>query len=155
MRVGVGYDVHALVSGRRLVLGGVVIPWARGLAGHSDGDVVIHAVCDALLGAAGLGDLGHHFPSTDARWKDAESRLFLATVRDWLRERGLAVENIDATIVAEAPRLDAHAAAMAAAIADVLDLDVTRVSIKATTTDGLGFAGRGEGISCYAVALLR
>ena len=154
MRVGQGFDVHALVPGRRLVIGGVEIPYEKGLAGHSDADVLLHAICDALLGAAALGDIGRHFPDSDPRYKGIDSRDLLRHVAKLLRERGLAVANIDATIVAEAPRMAPHVAAMVAHIAADTGVDAARVNVKATTTEKLGFAGRGEGIAAQAICLV-
>jgi 2-C-methyl-D-erythritol 2,4-cyclodiphosphate synthase len=154
MRIGQGFDVHALVTGRRLVLGGVTIPCERGLEGHSDADVLLHAIADALLGAAALGDLGRHFPDTDAQWQDADSRALLRQVRDLVAAQGYVVGNVDATIVAQAPRLAPYAQAMRANIAADLQCDVARVSVKATTTEHLGFAGRGEGIAALASVLI-
>jgi len=154
MRIGHGFDVHAFAAGRRLVLGGVTIPHERGLAGHSDADVLIHALCDALLGAAGLGDLGGHFPDTDPRYRDADSRTLLRQVMELLRESGLRVANVDTTVIAQAPRLAPHVEAMRENLAADLQLPVGRVNVKATTTEGLGFAGRGEGIASHAVVLL-
>lgn len=153
-RIGQGYDVHALVAGRRLVIGGVEIAHDMGLLGHSDADVLLHAICDALLGAAALGDIGRHFPDTDPRFKDADSRELLRQVAKLLVARGLAVGNVDATIVAQAPRMAPHIPAMVANIAADLGTDASRVNVKATTTEGLGFAGRGEGIAAQAVCLL-
>ncbi len=154
IRIGVGYDVHGFADGRPLMIGGVAIPHARGLAGHSDADVLIHAVVDALLGAAALGDIGAHFPSSDARWKDAPSSAFLIYTRDLLAEQGWRVGNIDAVIVAERPRMAPHIPAMRAELASQLEISPEQVSVKATTTDGLGFTGREEGIGCCAVALI-
>lgn len=154
MRIGHGFDVHAFAAGRRLVLAGVTIPHERGLAGHSDADVLIHALCDALLGAAGLGDLGGHFPDTDPRYRDADSRTLLRQVMELLRESGLRVANVDTTVIAQAPRLAPHVEAMRDNLAADLQLPVGRVNVKATTTEGLGFAGRGEGIASHAVVLL-
>jgi 2-C-methyl-D-erythritol 2,4-cyclodiphosphate synthase len=153
-RIGFGYDVHAFAADRPLILGGVTIPFSRGLSGHSDADTVIHAIVDALLGAAALGDIGQHFPSSDARWKDSSGAVFLDYTRDLLQQHGWRIGNIDATIVAERPRLAPHIPAMRTHVAEHLRIDLAQVSIKATTTDGLGFAGRQEGIACYAVALL-
>lgn len=153
-RIGFGYDVHAFANDRPLILGGVPIPFSRGLSGHSDADTVTHAIVDALLGAAALGDIGQHFPSSDARWKDQPSAVFLDYTRDLLQQHGWRIGNIDATIVAERPRLAPHVPVMRAHVAEHLHLDLSQVSIKATTTDGLGFAGRQEGIACYAVALI-
>ncbi|HLH62354.1 MAG TPA: 2-C-methyl-D-erythritol 2,4-cyclodiphosphate synthase [Ktedonobacteraceae bacterium] len=154
MRVGCGYDVHPFATDRPLVLGGVTIPYDRGLSGHSDADALIHAVVDALLGAAALGDIGHHFPSNDERWENASSSLFLDYTRDLLRHHGWKISNIDATIVAERPKMAPHLEPMRAHLAEHLHVQVEQVSVKATTTDGLGFAGRQEGIACYAVALI-
>lgn len=151
MRVGIGYDAHKLAVGRPLALGGVIVPSAYGLAGHSDGDVVVHAIMDALLGAAALGDIGAHFPSEDPQYEGASSLSLLARVRDLLAERGWQVHNLDATIVAERPRLAPYIAQMRQAIGKCLGLEPERVSIKATTTDGLGFTGRAEGIGAHAV----
>ena len=153
-RVGFGYDVHAFTQGRPLVLGGVTIPYDYGLSGHSDADTVIHAIVDALLGAAALGDIGTHFPSNDPRWKDQPSSVFLDYARDLLHQHNWAIGNIDTTIVAERTKLSPHIAAIRAHLAERLHLDLEQVSVKATTTDGLGFAGRREGIACYAVALI-
>ncbi len=154
MRVGMGYDVHPLVEGRRLVLGGVEIPFERGLAGHSDGDVLVHAVIDALLGAAGLGDIGTHFPSTDPKYKDISSITLLRQIGSLLRDQGWQVGNIDATIVAERPRLSPFADQMRKRMCETLGIGREQIGVKATTTEGLGFAGRGEGIAAYAVALV-
>ena len=154
-RVGMGYDVHAFAppsQARKLMLGGIVIPHDRGLAGHSDADVLVHALVDALLGAAALGDIGEHFPSSDARWRDAPSTHFLLHARDLLAERGWRIGNVDATIVAERPRLAPHIGAIRASLAAQLGCGEDAVSVKSKTTDGLGFAGRQEGIACYAVA---
>jgi 2-C-methyl-D-erythritol 2,4-cyclodiphosphate synthase len=153
-RIGSGYDVHAFAQGRPLILGGVVIPSEYGLAGHSDADAVIHAVVDALLGAAALGDIGQHFPSHDPRWKDQPSRVFLSYTRDLLQQQQWSIGNIDTTIVAERPKMSPHIQAMREHLAEHLQLSIEQVSVKATTTDGLGFPGRREGIACYAVALL-
>lgn len=155
MRVGNGYDVHRLVEGRKLIVGGVDIPHERGLLGHSDADVLLHAICDALLGAAGLGDIGRHFPDTDARYKGISSLSLLASVAGLLQERGFQVNNIDAVIVAERPKMAPHIPAMAGNIASALKADPSLVNIKATTTEGLGFSGRGEGIAAYAVCTVR
>jgi len=154
MRIGFGYDVHAFTSGRPLILGGVTIPFPLGLSGHSDADTVIHAVVDALLGAAALGDIGGHFPSHDTRWKDQPSTVFLDYTFDLLCQQHWKISNIDTTIVAERPKLAPYTSAMRGHLAEHLHLAVAQVSIKATTTDGLGFAGKSEGIACYAVALL-
>jgi 2-C-methyl-D-erythritol 2,4-cyclodiphosphate synthase len=154
LRIGSGYDVHAFAPNRPLVLGGVTIPYELGLTGHSDADALIHAVVDALLGAAALGDIGQHFPSNDPRWKDQPSRVFLSYTLDLLCQQGWRISNIDATIVAERPKMLSHIPAMRAHLAEHLGLALDQVSVKATTTDGLGFAGRREGIACYAVALI-
>nr|WP_173812735.1 2-C-methyl-D-erythritol 4-phosphate cytidylyltransferase [Dendrosporobacter quercicolus]NSL47939.1 2-C-methyl-D-erythritol 4-phosphate cytidylyltransferase [Dendrosporobacter quercicolus DSM 1736]SDM66584.1 2-C-methyl-D-erythritol 2,4-cyclodiphosphate synthase [Dendrosporobacter quercicolus] len=152
VRFGMGYDVHRLVEGRKLILGGVDIPHSHGLLGHSDADVLLHAVKDALLGAAALGDIGRHFPDSDDRYKGASSLLLLARIGEILREHGYKINNIDATIVAEEPRLAPFIPAMNGNIAAVLELDCRQVNVKATTTEGLGFAGQKEGIAAYAVA---
>jgi 2-C-methyl-D-erythritol 2,4-cyclodiphosphate synthase len=154
IRIGNGFDVHALVAGRSLVLGGVAIPHARGLAGHSDADVLLHAVCDAILGALALGDIGLHFPDTDARWKDADSRVLLRQVAALASARGWRIGNLDVTVIAEAPKLAPHVPAMRANLAGDLACDVGAISVKATTTERLGFAGRGEGIAALATVLL-
>ncbi|HVQ28015.1 MAG TPA: 2-C-methyl-D-erythritol 2,4-cyclodiphosphate synthase [Vicinamibacteria bacterium] len=154
-RVGHGFDTHRLVAGRSLLLGGINVPFDRGLEGHSDGDCVLHAVCDALLGAAAAGDLGQHFPSADPRWKGASSRLFVEEVARVLRERGYVVENVDVTVVAQAPALAPHLDKMREAIGSLLGLPTDAVSVKAKSTDGLGAIGRGEGIAAQAVALVR
>lgn len=154
MRVGQGYDVHPFKSGRDLMLGGVKIPHALGLDGHSDADVLIHAVCDACLGAAGLGDIGRHFPDTDQQYKNIDSRLLLRAVRATLKQHRWRVQNVDSTIVAQAPRLAPYVGQMSSNIAADLEIDATQVNVKATTTERLGFAGREEGIAAYAVVLL-
>ena len=153
-RVGTGFDVHALVAGRRLVIGGVTIAFERGLAGHSDADVLLHAIADALLGALALGDLGTHFPDADPKWKNADSRALLRHVAMLVAAAGYGVGNVDATIIAQAPRMAPHVEAMRANIAADLGCDLHRVSVKAKTTERLGFTGRGEGIAAMAVALL-
>jgi 2-C-methyl-D-erythritol 2,4-cyclodiphosphate synthase len=152
-RIGQGFDVHALVAGRRLVVGGVEIPHDKGLLGHSDADVLLHAICDAMLGAAALGDIGRHFPDTDPRYKGIDSRQLLRHVAKLLRDQGLDVSNVDATIIAQAPRMAPHIAAMVANIASDLGIDAARVNVKATTTEQLGFTGRGEGIAAQAICL--
>jgi 2-C-methyl-D-erythritol 2,4-cyclodiphosphate synthase len=154
MRIGQGFDVHRLVAGRRLVIGGVEIAHDKGLAGHSDADVLLHAICDALLGAAALGDIGKHFPDTDAAYKGIDSRELLRQVATLLRERGRRVINVDATLIAEAPRMAPHIPAMVANIAADLAIEPRNVNIKATTTEKLGFTGRGEGIAAQAVCLI-
>jgi 2-C-methyl-D-erythritol 2,4-cyclodiphosphate synthase len=154
MRIGFGYDVHAFALNRPLVLGGVTIPYERGLSGHSDADVVIHAIVDALLGAAALGDIGKHFPSNDERWKDQPSSVFLDHTYELLDQHQYTISNIDATIVAEHPKLAPHIQAMRTHLAEHLHLTIEQVSVKATTTDGLGLAGRQEGVACSAVVLI-
>ena len=154
MRIGQGYDVHRLTEGRKLILGGVTIPYEKGLLGHSDADVLIHAVMDALLGAAALGDIGQHFPDTDPAYKGISSVELLKKVGELLDEKGFVIENIDSTIIAQRPKLASYRPQMAANIADALHLDASRVSVKATTEEGLGFTGNGEGISAQAIALL-
>jgi 2-C-methyl-D-erythritol 2,4-cyclodiphosphate synthase len=154
MRIGQGFDAHALVAGRRLVIGGVHVPHDKGLAGHSDADVLIHALCDALLGAAGLGDIGTHFPDGDARFKDIDSRKLLREVARLIAAARLKVVNVDATVIAQAPRLAPHVAAMRANLAADLGIAPAAVNVKAKTTERLGFVGRGEGIAAEAVALL-
>lgn len=153
-RIGQGFDVHALVPDRPLIIGGVTIPYERGLLGHSDADVLLHAIIDALLGAAGLGDIGGHFPDIDARYAGADSRVLLRAVADKLKAHGYAIGNIDATIIAQAPKMAPHVASMCALIAADLGLDASAINIKAKTTERLGFTGRGEGIAAEAVALL-
>ena len=154
IRIGIGYDVHGFAHERTLMVGGISIPYSRGLVGHSDADVLIHAIVDALLGAAALGDIGSHFPSSDPRWQGAPSSAFLIHTRDLLAEHGWRVGNLDAVIVAERPKMGPHIPAMRAELARQLGIALEQVSIKATTTDGLGFTGREEGIGCYAVALI-
>jgi 2-C-methyl-D-erythritol 2,4-cyclodiphosphate synthase len=154
-RIGNGYDVHRLVEGRKLILGGIDIPHSLGLDGHSDADVVVHALCDALLGACGAGDIGKHFPDTDDRWKGVSSLLLLKQVAKILHQRGYQVANADCTIVAQKPKLAPHMEAMKANLASALNIEIHRINIKATTTEHLGFAGREEGIAAYAVALLQ
>jgi 2-C-methyl-D-erythritol 2,4-cyclodiphosphate synthase len=154
MRIGQGFDVHALVEGRKLIIGGVEIPYGKGLEGHSDADVLLHAICDALLGAAGLGDIGRHYPDTDASYAGANSRALLKDVAGKLAARKLKVVNIDATILAQAPRMAPHMARMIANIAADLGIEHGQVNIKATTTEQLGFIGRVEGIAAQAVVLI-
>ena len=154
MRIGQGYDVHALVQGRKLIVGGVTIPFEKGLAGHSDADVLIHAVCDALLGAAALGDIGLHFPDTDPKHRNANSRAFLREVAKKVRLAGFSIVNLDATIIAQAPKMAPHTAAMVANLAADLEIDLGQVNIKAKTAERLGAIGRGEGIAAEAIALL-
>jgi len=152
--VGHGFDVHALVEGRKLIVGGVDIPHERGLAGHSDADVLLHAICDALLGAAGLGDIGRHFPDTDAAFAGIDSRILLRQVAEQLKARGWRAGNVDATLIAQAPKMAPYIARMTAHIADDLGVAIEYVNVKATTTEKLGFTGRGEGIAAEAVCLI-
>jgi len=154
MRIGQGFDVHALVPGRKLIVGGVDIPFERGLLGHSDADVLLHAVTDALLGAAALGDIGRHFPDSDERFRGADSRRLLRETARLIASAGYRVVNVDATVIARAPRMAPHVAAMAANIAADLGVESGCVNIKAKTTENLGFTGRGEGIAAHAVALI-
>ena len=154
MRIGQGFDVHALVPGRRLVIGGVDIPYERGLQGHSDADVLLHAICDALIGAAGLGDIGTHFPDTDARYRGADSRVLLREVRDLVESRGYRIVNVDSTVIAQAPKLAPHIPGMRENIAADLGLTSADVNVKAKTAERLGTLGRGEGIAAEAIALI-
>jgi 2-C-methyl-D-erythritol 2,4-cyclodiphosphate synthase len=154
MRVGLGYDVHPLVSGRPLVLGGVQIPYLYGLQGHSDADVLLHAIGDALLGAIAHGDIGRHFPDTDLQYRGIRSTVLLKRVATMVREKGFHIVNVDSTIVAQKPKLSEVIPKMVQQIAEVLEIEPSRVNVKATTTEGLGFAGRGEGIAAYAIALV-
>jgi 2-C-methyl-D-erythritol 2,4-cyclodiphosphate synthase len=154
MRIGQGSDVHALVAGRKLIIGGVTIPFGKGLAGHSDADVLVHAVCDALLGAAALGDIGRHFPDTDPKYANADSRAFLREVAAKVRDAGYAIANLDVTIHAEAPKMAPHIGAMIANLASDLGLPAGRVNVKAKTAERLGAIGRGEGIAAEAIVLL-
>lgn len=154
MRIGHGFDVHALVLGRPCIIGGVNVPYAKGLDGHSDADVLLHAICDALLGAAGLGDIGQHFPPTDARFKGIDSRQLLRHVVALLHERGYKVVNIDSTVICELPKLSPHTAQMRALIAADCQVSLDAINVKATTTEKLGFTGRGEGIAAEAVCLI-
>ena len=153
-RVGQGFDVHALVAGRRCIIGGVDIPHGKGLLGHSDADVLLHAITDAVLGAAGLGDIGRMFPDTDAQWAGADSRALLRAAMARVRESGWRVANVDATVICQAPKISPHAAAMCANIAADLEVPLDCINIKGKTTEKLGFTGRGEGIAAQAVALL-
>ena len=155
MRIGTGYDVHKLVEGRKLIMGGVEIPYEKGLLGHSDADVLVHAIMDALLGAAALGDIGKHFPDTDTKYKGADSLMLMREVKRILSDEGYEIENVDSTIIAQAPKMKPHIEEMRQNIAEALSLDITQVSVKATTEERLGFTGRGEGISAQAVALIR
>lgn len=154
MRIGQGFDVHQLVEGRKLIIGGVDIPYSKGLLGHSDADVLLHAICDALLGAAAMGDIGRHFADTDAKYKDIDSRILLRDVMLKLEVAGFRVENVDATIIAQAPKMAPHIPQMVANIADDLGIPHSAVNVKATTTEQLGFTGRGEGIAAQAIVLL-
>ena len=154
MRIGMGYDVHRLTENRDLILGGVHIPYEKGLLGHSDADVLLHAVMDALLGAAALGDIGKHFPDNDPVYQDISSMKLLEKVKCLLRERGLLIENVDATSIAQAPRLGPYMDALRENIAEVLEMDTEHINVKATTEEGLGFTGSGEGISAQAICLL-
>jgi len=154
VRIGQGFDVHALVKGRKLIVGGVTIPFEKGLDGHSDADVLIHAVCDALLGAAALGDIGRHFPDTDPKYKNADSRALLREVAGKLKQAGFSVANVDATLIAQAPRMAPHIPAMVANIAADLGIGSGQVNVKAKTAERLGAIGRGEGIAAEAIALL-
>jgi len=154
MRVGFGYDVHSLVPNRPLILGGVRIPYLYGLQGHSDADVLLHAICDALLGAIAEGDIGRHFPDTDPQYRDIRSTLLLERVLTKVKEKGFHLLNVDATIVAQKPKLLDFIPRMVNEITQILKIDTARINVKATTTEGLGFTGRGEGIAAYAVALV-
>lgn len=154
MRIGHGFDVHALVAGRKCIIGGVDIPHDKGLDGHSDADVLLHAICDALLGAAALGDIGKHFPPSDMRYKGIDSRQLLRHVVTLLKDKGFAVGNIDATVICEAPKLSPHTAQMCANIASDCEVELSQINVKATTTEKLGFTGRGEGIAAEAVCII-
>lgn len=155
MRIGQGFDVHAFGEGDHIILGGVHIPHEQGVAAHSDGDVLIHALCDALLGALNLGDIGHLFPPTDSKWKNADSRLFLRHVASLMRDQGYQVANVDSTVVCERPRIAPYVHHMCQHLAEDLGTDVSNINVKATTTERLGFIGRGEGLAAMAVVLLR
>ncbi|MDY6947702.1 MAG: 2-C-methyl-D-erythritol 2,4-cyclodiphosphate synthase [Pseudomonadota bacterium] len=154
LRIGQGYDVHAFTTGSHVTLGGEKIPHTHGILAHSDGDVLLHAICDALLGAAGLGDIGMHFPDTDPRWKGADSRAFARHVRELLKERDFVIVNVDSTVICEAPRLGKYREAMRTNLASDLGVNITRVNIKATTSEQMGFIGRAEGLACQAIALI-
>lgn len=154
MRIGIGYDSHRFVEGRKLILGGIDIPFERGLGGHSDADAIAHAVTDALLGAAGLGDIGQHFPPSDERWRDADSMLLLGSAYQLLEEHNYQVVNLDVTVVCEAPKIGPHVASMCERVAGVLGISPTQVSIKGKTNEGMGWIGRGEGVAVMAVALI-
>jgi len=153
-RSGIGYDLHRLAAGRKLVLGGIEVPFDKGPVGHSDGDALAHAICDALLGAAGLGDIGTHFPDTDPKWKDARSLLFLEHVRGLLAQQRLNIQHLDAIVITERPKLGPHFSAMRAALAAALGIDISRINLKAKTNEGVGAVGRGEAIAAQAVATL-
>jgi 2-C-methyl-D-erythritol 2,4-cyclodiphosphate synthase len=154
LRVGQGYDVHEFGPGDRVMLGGVAVPHTHGVRAHSDGDVLLHAICDALLGAAALGDIGMHFSDTDPKWRDMDSRVFLRHVDKLIQERGFGVVNVDATIIADAPRLGNYRADMCTNIATDLQIDLDRVNVKATTSEGMGFVGRREGLACHAIVMI-
>jgi 2-C-methyl-D-erythritol 2,4-cyclodiphosphate synthase len=154
MRIGQGFDVHQLITGRKLIIGGVDIPFHKGLLGHSDADVLLHALCDALLGAAALGDIGRHFADTDAQYKNIDSRILLREVIRLVKNQGFRVGNVDATIIAQAPKMAPHISLMVENIAADLGVAITSVNVKATTTEKLGYTGRGEGIAAQAVVLL-
>lgn len=154
MRIGHGFDVHALVSGRKCIIGGVDVPHDKGLDGHSDADVLLHAICDALLGAAALGDIGKHFPPSDMRFKGVDSRQLLRHVVGLLKDKGFVVGNIDATVICEAPKLSPHTAQMCTNIASDCEVELSQINVKATTTEKLGFTGRGEGIAAEAVCII-
>lgn len=153
-RIGSGYDVHRLVIGRQLILGGVTIPFGRGLKGHSDADVLVHAICDAILGAAGLGDIGRHFPDADPAYKDISSLILLKRCANMVEEKGYCIQNIDCTVFAQSPKLEPYKKDMEHKIATAIEISSESVNVKATTTEGLGFEGRGEGISAHAIALI-
>ncbi|MBZ0178653.1 MAG: 2-C-methyl-D-erythritol 2,4-cyclodiphosphate synthase [Melioribacteraceae bacterium] len=153
-RTGFGYDVHKLVEGRKMIIGGIEIPFEKGPLAHSDGDVLLHAICDALLGAATLGDIGTHFPDTDPKYKDANSKIFLAEISKMISERNYKIANVDSTVVLEKPKLKAYTPKMKTVIAGLLNIDEEAVSIKATTSEAMGFIGTGEGIKAYASVLI-
>lgn len=154
MRIGMGYDVHKLVENRKLIMGGVEIPYEKGLLGHSDADVLIHAIMDSLLGAVALGDIGKHFPDTDPRYTDISSLLLLREVGHLIKDKGYTVVNIDSTIIAQSPKMSPHIHSMRRNIADALQISIDQISVKATTEEGLGFTGSGQGISSQSIALL-
>jgi len=155
MRIGIGYDSHRLIEGRKLILGGVEIPAERGLIGHSDADVLLHALCDAILGAIGEGDIGGHFPDTDPAYKDIASRQLLVTVKELAARKGYLVNNVDSTLILERPRLKEHIPAIVASMADLLAVEPDRINVKASTNEGMGFIGRGEGIAALAVVTMK
>ena len=154
MRIGMGYDVHRLVNNRKLVLGGITIPYEKGLSGHSDADVLVHAICDALLGAAGLGDIGLHFPDTDARYKGISSIILLDRARKMLAQRGFTIINVDATIFAQAPKISPYRNDMQLKLSETLDIEPGRINIKATTTEGIGLIGNNDGIGAMGIVLV-
>lgn len=154
IRIGMGFDVHKLVNNRELWLGGILIPHTQGLLGHSDADVLIHAICDALLGAANMRDIGYHFPDTGEEFHNIDSKILLRKTTDLIQERGYSINNVDATICAERPKINPHVEKMKAVLAPLMDIDIDCISIKATTTEKLGFTGREEGMSAYAVVLI-
>ncbi|MBT8372637.1 MAG: 2-C-methyl-D-erythritol 2,4-cyclodiphosphate synthase [Deltaproteobacteria bacterium] len=154
MRIGIGYDVHRLVTARKLVLGGATIPFEKGLQGHSDADVLVHAVCDALLGATGLGDIGLHFPDTDPQYKDISSLILLAEVNEMVRNKGFKIQNIDTIVFAEAPNITPYRKTMQQNLASSVEVDPDCINIKATTTEGLGMVGKGEGIGAMSIGLI-
>ncbi|MBO5703121.1 MAG: 2-C-methyl-D-erythritol 2,4-cyclodiphosphate synthase [Bacteroidaceae bacterium] len=154
IRIGMGFDVHKLVNNRELWLGGILIPHTQGLLGHSDADVLIHAICDALLGAANMRDIGYHFPDTGEEFHNIDSKILLRKTTDLIREKGYSINNVDATICAERPKINPHVEKMKAVLAPLMDIDIDCISIKATTTEKLGFTGREEGMSAYAVVLI-
>ncbi|MCF6319721.1 MAG: 2-C-methyl-D-erythritol 2,4-cyclodiphosphate synthase [Proteobacteria bacterium] len=154
MRIGTGYDVHAFCKGDFVILGGIKIPFEKAFAAHSDGDVLIHAICDALLGALALGDIGQHFPPNDNKWKDCDSSVFLKHTMRLIKEQGYQINNIDSTIICEQPKMQPHIMVMRKNLANIMKLKINRVSVKATTTEKLGFCGRGEGIAVQSVCLL-
>jgi 2-C-methyl-D-erythritol 2,4-cyclodiphosphate synthase len=154
LRIGIGFDVHRLGPDHKLIIGGIEIPWNKGCVGYSDGDVLIHAICDALLGAASAGDIGTHFPSTSPEFKNIDSKVLLHRTKDIIRLKGFQISNIDSTVCLQQPKLSQHIPAMREALSEVLDIHISNISIKATTTDNLGYVGREEGVSAYAVVLL-
>jgi 2-C-methyl-D-erythritol 2,4-cyclodiphosphate synthase len=154
MRIGTGFDVHAFCEGSFLVLGGIKVPFTQSFAAHSDGDVLIHAMCDALLGALALGDIGQHFPPNDEKWKDCDSSVFLKHVMDLIKQQGYQVNNIDSTIICEQPKMQPHIFSIRENLANIMNLEINQVSVKATTTEKLGFCGRGEGVAVQSACLL-
>jgi 2-C-methyl-D-erythritol 2,4-cyclodiphosphate synthase len=154
MRIGTGFDVHAFCEGSYLVLGGIEIPFKQGFTAHSDGDVLIHAMCDALLGALALGDIGQHFPPNDSQWENCKSEVFLKHILGLIKNEGYQINNIDSTIICEQPKMQPHIMAIRENLANIMDIDINQVSVKATTTEKLGFCGRGEGVAVQSVCLL-